>query len=119
MDKETKEIIQHIASIQMDAIQNIIDRPEDNDYDQLLRLIGSKPEDLISTAEEIYDYYKEVEETPELICMATEYQLLVCHHILFVMEDEWLIENSQGVYGAWEVLRRELDKFHPEFKIII
>lgn len=119
MDKGTKEIIQHIASIQMDAIQNIIDRPEDNDYDQLLKLIGYKPEDLISTAEEIYHYYKEVEETPELIRMANEYQLLVCHHILFVMEDEWLMDNSEGVYGAWEVLRRELDKFHPEFKIII
>ena len=60
MDKETKEIIQHIASIQMDAIQNIIEKPEDNDYDQLLKLIGSEPEDLTSAAEEIYNYYKEV-----------------------------------------------------------
>lgn len=119
MDKETKEIIQHIASIQMDAIQNILENPIDNDYDQLLKLLGCTPMDITEAAEDIYDYYKEVKETPELICMATEYQLLVCHHILFVMEDEWLIENSQGVYGAWEVLRRELDKFHPEFKIII
>lgn len=119
MDKETKEIIRHIASIQIDAIKNIIEKPEDNDYDQLLKLIGSKPEDLIKAAEEIYNYYEEVEETPELIGMANEYQLLVCHHILFVMEDEWLIDNSQGVYGAWEVLRNGLDKFHPEFKIII
>ena len=119
MDKETKEIIQRIASIQMDALANIVECPEDNDNSLLIKLLQVNPEDIVSTAEQVFNFYKEVEETPELIKMANEYQILVCHHILFQMEDEWIIENSQGVFGAWAFLHEALSKFHPEFRIII
>ena len=119
MDKETKEIIRRIASIQMDALANIIERPEENDYELLTKLLQVKPDEIVQAAESVFQFYKEVSETPDLINMANEYQVLVCHHILFQMEDEWIIDNSQGVFGAWNFLHKVLDKFHPEFKLII
>ena len=115
MDKETKEIIRRIASIQMDALSNIIENPEDKDHELLIKFLQVKPDEIVSAAENVYNFYKEVEDMPELIKMANEYQVLVCHHILFQMEDEWIIDNSQGVFGAWSFLHEALDKFHPEF----
>lgn len=119
MDKETKEIIKRIASIQMDALSNIIENPEDNDHELLIKFLQVKPDEIVSAAENVYNFYKEVEDMPELIKMANEYQVLVCHHILFRMEDEWIIENSQGVFGAWAFLHEALGKFHPEFRLML
>ena len=119
MDKETKEIIRRIASIQMDALANIIERPEENDHKLLMNLLQVKQEEIVSTAENVFQFYKEVSETPDLIKMANEYQVLICHHILFQMEDEWIIDNSQGVFGAWSFLHEAMIKFHPEFRLII
>ena len=119
MDKETKEIIRRIASIQMDALSSIIEHPEDKDHELLIKFLQVKPEEVVSTAEQVYNFYKEVEDMPELIKMANEYQVLVCHHILFQMEDEWIIDNSRGVFGAWAFLHEALGKFHPEFRIIL
>lgn len=119
MDKETKEIIRRIASIQMDALANIIERPEENDHKLLMKFLQVKQEEIVSTAENVFQFYKEVSETPDLIKMANEYQVLICHHILFQMEDEWIIDNSQGVFGAWSFLHEAMSKFHPEFRLII
>ena len=51
--------------------------------------------------------------------LSSEYQLYICSHILFKMEDEWIHDLSQGVYGAWELLHKETNKFHPELTLII
>ena len=119
MDKETKEIIRRIASIQMDALANIIESPEENDHELLLliKLLQVKPEEIVQAAESVFQFYKEVSETPDLIKMANEYQVLVCHHILFQMEDEWIIDNSQGVFGAWTFLHKVLDKSYGTKRI--
>lgn len=119
MDKETKDIIKRIASIQLDALSNIIENPEDHDHDLLITLLQVKSDEIISSAEQVYNFYKEVEDMPELIKMANEYQVLVCHHILFQMEDEWILDNSEGVLGAWAFLHEALSKFHPEFRLML
>lgn len=119
MDKQTKEIIKQIANIQLEALSSIIEHPEDKEHELLIKYFQVKPEEIVSTAEDIYRYYQEIKETPELLALTNEYQLLVCHHILFTMEDIWILENNQGVYGAWEFLHQALDKFHPEFKLIL
>jgi hypothetical protein len=119
MDKETKDIIKRIASIQMDALSNIIENPEDKDHDLLITLLQVKSDEIVSSAEQVYNFYKEVENMPELIKMANEYQVLVCHHILFQMEDEWILDNSEGVFGAWAFLHEALSKFHPEFRLML
>ena len=50
--------------------------------------------------------------------MLNEYQLMICSHILFKMEDEWLIDNSQGVCGAWELLHKIQINYHPEITLL-
>ncbi len=37
-------------------------------------------------------------EYPQLIKTLTEYQLYVCSHILWKMEEEWITDNSQGFW---------------------
>jgi hypothetical protein len=119
MDKETKEIISKIASIQKEAIHRIIEKPEEHDNNLLVELLQIDLEEIVVAAEQLYNFYNELETMPWLINLANEYQLLVCSHILFRMEDEWILDNSQGVYGAWGIIHQALSKFHPEFKLII
>lgn len=56
--------------------------------------------------------------TPQLINMLSEYQMMVCSHILFRMEDEWVHTNSQGVLGTWAIFQRANLKFHPELTLL-
>lgn len=140
MDKETKNIIQKIASIQVEALQNILDNLHNlnpSEEDMLIDLLGlyhepavlelyqdptvsdySLKQEIIETLENRIQGYKSIIEYPNLIKSIDERQLYICSHILFQMEDEWIIDNSQGVYGAWNVLFKESYKFHPELTLI-
>lgn len=131
MDKETKNIIQRIASIQVEALQNILDNLHNlnpSEEDMLIDLLGlyhdptaseySIEQEVIETLENRIQGYKDIIEYPNLIKSIDERQLYICSHILFQMEDEWIIDNSQGVYGAWNVLFKESYKFHPELTLI-
>lgn len=126
MDQQTKEIIKLMASIQMDAILPLTKLKSDysnlDKSDDILRgiqILQVEPWEIKREAKQRYNYYKEVANNPELLLMAPEYQLLICSHILFRMEDEWMINNSQGVYGAWTLIHESMSKFHPEFSLII
>ena len=48
-----------------------------------------------------------------------EYQLLLCSHILWKMEEVWILDNPQGVNGAWLEINKAISKFHPEYTLII
>lgn len=124
MDLETKEIIRNIASIQVEALTNISNNIYEVSQDLISTLLNvpyEYAEDEAFLKEEIQhriDMYKQILEYPSLIRALNEYQLYICSHILFQMEDEWMIDNSQGVMGAWALLIREVDKFHPELTLL-
>lgn len=124
MDKETKDIIRRIAYIQVEALQNILDNfynlnPSERDMlKDLLYLIPESEQEILDTLHNRIQGYKEIIEYPNLIKAIDEQQLYICSHILFQMEDEWIIDNSQGVYGAWNILFKESYKFHPELTLI-
>lgn len=124
MDLETKEIIRNIASIQVEALTNIQEHIYEVSQDLISTLLNvpyDYAEDEVFLKEEIQhriDMYKQIHEYPSLIRALDEYQLYICSHILFQMEDEWMIDNSQGVMGAWALLIREVDKFHPELTLL-
>ena len=105
MDAETKEVVKNIAQIQIEALTNIKNNITTTEPDLLRKLLQIN--------------YEEIYEMPQLIKTLNEYQLYICSHILFKMEDEWIHDLSQGVYGAWELLHRETNKFHPELTLII
>lgn len=117
MDKSTEKIIYNIASIQLDAITTLEqDRsiPEDLSFRYLEIPSESQWDHAIET---LRDLYLQMREMPTMIRMLSEYQLLLCSHILYRMEDVWMIDNSEGVYGAWFEIHAQMEKFHPEFTL--
>lgn len=124
MDKETKDIIQRIATIQVEALTNILnnfDNLNPSEYDMLkdlLCIIPESREEVLETIQNRIQGYQDITRYPNLIKAIDEQQLYICSHILFQMEEEWLLDNSQGVYGAWAILFKESYKFHPELTLI-
>ncbi len=124
MDKETKNIIQRIATIQVEALTNILnnfDNLNPSEYDMLkdlLCIIPESREEVLETIQNRIQGYQDIIRYPNLIKAIDEQQLYICSHILFQMEEEWLLDNSQGVYGAWAILFKESYKFHPELTLI-
>lgn len=140
MDKETSQIIKNIAEIQIEALQRIIDNEDkpnaslsqeliiellNIDISQLeegtpYNKMNQKLKTLIHRKVDMrIDAYKQMIEIPTAIYCLDEYQLLLCSHILWKMEEVWILENSQGVNGAWLEINRAISKFHPEYKLII
>lgn len=140
MDKETSQIIKNIAEIQIEALQRILDNEDKPnaalsqelimdllkiDVSQLeegtpYNKMNQKLKDLIHRKVDMrIDAYKQMIEIPTAIHCLDEYQLLLCSHILWRMEEVWILDNSQGVNGAWLEINRAIGKFHPEYKLII
>lgn len=117
MDKSTGKIISNIASIQLEAIISIDkDRsiPEDLAFKYLEIPSESQWDHAVET---LRDLYIQMMEMPTIIRMLSEYQLLLCSHILYIMEDVWMIDNPEGVFGAWGEIHAQMKKFHPEFTL--
>lgn len=128
MDKETKDIVKLIAGIQIESLNSIkedVKNGNDIAQDLIKKLIQIEADEIIFEDDEIIraldehiELYVEMENTPQLINMLSEYQMLVCSHILFRMEDEWVHTNSQGVLGTWAIFQRANLKFHPELTLL-
>lgn len=116
MDIETRKIFTQIASIQLDAIKSI-QKDHDVDLDLVRTFLQVSDNEWESQIEHHLDIYQQMKEIPTIIRCLTEYQLLVCAHILFKMEEDWMLDNSQGVYGAWSEIHKAMLKFHPEFTL--
>lgn len=117
MDKSTEKIISNIASIQLEAIITIAqDRsiPDDLAFQYLEIPSESQWDEAVETLRSLY---LQMTEMPTMIRMLSEYQLLICSHILYRMEDVWMIDNSEGVFGAWSEIHAQMKKFHPEFTL--
>ena len=140
MDKETSQIIKNIAEIQIEALQRIIDNEDKPNASLSQELIIDLLNIEVSQLEEGTPYnkmnqklktlirrkvdmridaYKQMIEIPIAIYCLDEYQLLLCSHILWKMEEVWILNNSQGVNGAWLEINRAISKFHPEYTLII
>lgn len=119
MDAETKEVVKNIAQIQIESLTNIKNNITTTEPDLLRKLLQINNEEMLDSVNHHIQIYEEIYEMPQLIKTLNEYQLYICSHILFKMEDEWIHDLSQGVYGAWELLHRETNKFHPELTLII
>ena len=140
MDKETSQIIKNIAEIQIEALKRIIDKEDEPNASLSQELIIDLLNIDISQLEEGTPYnkmnqklktlihrkvdmridaYKQMIEIPTAIYCLDEYQLLLCSHILWKMEEVWILDNPQGVNGAWLEINRAISKFHPEYTLII
>ena len=121
MDKETKDIIKLIAGIQIESLNSLKDDVNNGNNiaeDLIKKFLQIDNDEIIQALDEHIQLYVDIEQTPQLINMINEYQMLVCSHILFRMEDEWVHTNSQGVLGTWAIFQKSNLKFHPELTLI-
>lgn len=141
MDKETSQIIKNIAEIQIEALQRIIDNEDKPNsslaQELLIELLNIDTSQLLEKGtpynkmnqklktlihHKVYmriDAYKQLIDIPTAIYCLDEYQLLLCSHILWKMEEVWILDNPQGVNGAWLEINKAIRKFHPEYTLII
>lgn len=121
MDKETKDIIKLIAGIQIESLNSLKDDVNNGNNiveDLIKKFLQIDNDEIIQALDEHIQLYVDIEQTPQLINMINEYQMLVCSHILFRMEDEWVHTNSQGVLGTWAIFQKSNLKFHPELTLL-
>lgn len=121
MDKETKDIVKLIAGIQIESLDSLkedISNGNNIAQDLIKKLLQIDNDEIIRALDEHIELYTEIENTPQLINTLSEYQMLVCSHILFRMEDEWVHNNSQGVLGTWAIFQKSNLKFHPELTLL-
>lgn len=121
MDKETKDIIKLIAGIQIESLNSLKDDVNNGNNiaeDLIKKFLQIDNDKIIQALDEHIQLYVDIEQTPQLINMINEYQMMVCSHILFRMEDEWVHTNSQGVLGTWAIFQRANLKFHPELTLL-
>lgn len=121
MDKETKDIIKLIAGIQIESLNSLKDDVNNGNSiaeDLIKKFLQIDNDEIIQALDEHIQLYVDIGQTPQLINMINEYQMLVCSHILFRMEDEWVHTNSQGVLGTWAIFQKSNLKFHPELTLL-
>lgn len=125
MESTTEQVIKQIAQVQVEALQTIRQNPRAFNKDLVGKLFSKEysdetfVEDIIKAIDSRLEVYKNILERPGFIRMLDEYQLLICSHILFKLEDEWINENVEGVLGTWQLLNDLLEKYHPELRLVI
>ena len=121
MDKETKDIIKLIAGIQIESLNSFkedVSKGNNIADDLIKKLLQIDNDEITMALDDHIQLYVDIEQTLQLIQTISEYQMLVCSHILFRMEDEWVHTNSQGVLGTWAIFQKSNLKFHPELTLL-
>lgn len=118
MIKELKTLIKELANIQIEAYTKLKASPKSVDQYQLNKLIEFNNNDIIGVLESRIRFWEFVKEYPEALEGVSEYQLGVCTHILFTMEETWVQHNADGVIAMWDLFDKMYKKFHPEVKIL-
>jgi hypothetical protein len=118
MKKELKTLIQELADIQITSFEKLKAVPNSVDQYQLNELIEFNNNDILEVLDRRIRYWQFIKEMPEAITGIPEYQLGICVHILFVMEETWVQTNVDGVIAMWDLFDEMYKKFHPEIKLI-
>ena len=117
IEPEAKQILDMVCDIQLNALQSIGDYPN-KEQKLAAKLIQSNLSDWNAQLGKLKATYQNIKSIPQAITLLDEYQLLVCSHILFRMEQVWMVKYSYGISSLWSVIHECMEKFHPEYKLI-
>ena len=119
IEPEAKQVLDMICDIQLNALQSIEDYPN-KEQKLAAKLIQSNLSDWNAQLGKLKATYQNIKNIPQAITLLDEYQLLVCSHILFRMEQVWMVEHkySYGISSLWLVIHECMEKFHPEYKLL-
>lgn len=118
IEPEAKQVLDMVCDIQLDALQSIKDYPN-KEQKLAAKLIQSNLSDWNAQLDRLKAIYQNIKSIPQAITLLDEYQLLVCSHILFRMEQVWMVEYSYGISSLWSVIHECMEKFHPEYKLLL
>ena len=115
------KVIEYIADIQIEALTSIVNNPGSVNHEDLRKYLQIEDEEITQAANKLIDVYINIKENPNCIKLLNEYQLMVCSHLLFEIEDEFIVEDLGliEVNNAWGLIIEAQRKFHPELRIII
>ena len=117
IEPEAKQVLDMVCDIQLDALESIKDYPN-KEQKLAAKLIQSNLSDWDAQLGKLMATYQNIKSIPQAITLLDEYQLLVCSHILFRMEQVWMVEYSYGISILWSIIHECMEKFHPEYKLI-
>ena len=119
IEPEAKQVLDMVCDIQLNALQSIEDYPN-KEQKLAAKLIQSNLSDWNAQLGKLKATYQNIKSIPQAITLLDEYQLLVCSHILFRMEQVWRVEYkySYGISSLWSVIHECMEKFHPEYKLL-
>ena len=119
IEPEAKQVLDMVCDIQLNALQSIEDYPN-KEQKLAAKLIQSNLSDWNAQLGKLKATYQNIKNIPQAITLLDEYQLLVCSHILFRMEQVWMVEHkySYGISSLWSVIHECMEKFHPEYKLL-
>lgn len=117
IEPEAKQVLDMVCDIQLEALESIKDCPN-KEQKLAAKLIQEHESDWDNQINRLTAMYQNIKIIPQSITLLDEYQLLVCSHILFRMEQVWMVEYSYGISSFWSVIHECMEKFHPEYKLI-
>ena len=113
------KVIKQIAEIQIEALTSIVNNPSSVNHDDLRKFLQINNDEIIEAANNLIQVYRNIYDNPACIRLLNEYQLMVCSHILFQIEDELIVDDPISVNHAWSIIIEAQKKFHPELRLII
>lgn len=118
MEQQTIQVIESIATIQLEALEVLKKNPSSVDNILLRELLQINYEEVDQAIDDYINLYTSIKVLPANIKMLRSYQISVCMHILFTMEEYWVKTWPIGVRTVWDMLHKAYSRFHPEFDII-
>lgn len=119
MEQGTKDVIKAIASIQIDAIESIVKSGYQVNHKLLCEYLQVTTSEVKNATHLLLSMYKNIEADPRSFVFLPKYQVGVCAHILFEMEDIWVNEYGfEAVHGAWGVMGKLNKEYHPEYSLV-
>ena len=119
MEQGTKNVIKCIAEIQVDAIESIVYSGYKVNHKLLCEYLQITTSEIRNAANLLLSMYKNITADPRSFVFLPEYQVGVCAHILFEMEEIWVNKYGfEAVHGAWEVIGKLNREYHPEYSLV-
>ena len=119
MDHGTKEVIKRIADIQVSAIESIINEDYKVNHRMLCKYLQITPTEVKSATNILLSMYQNISADPRSFVFLPEYQVGVCAHILFEMEEVWApLVGFDAIHETWKIIGRLNKEYHPEYSLV-
>lgn len=106
LSDQGKEILEALCDIQLKAYMKLSSK--DNlenfkDYEILFENFEIKTQNIHTLVLQRMTYYANLRKNPVMLNMISDSQLAVLRHILYQMEEYWIMDNPDGIGEIWSI----------------